>query len=332
MNNKIDFVIPWVDSEDPKWQELYRKEFPDSEVDKNRFTDTGLLKYWFRAVEEYAPWVNKIHFITQGHLPDFLNIDHPKINIVKHEDYIPEKYLPTFSSHTIELNLHRIEGISEQFVYFNDDTYLNNPVEPTFFFKNGLPRDTAILRPIVSPNYWHISEVHQNNNGIINQNFKFKKTFRKNISKWLSIEYGIFNFSNLLFSLFNHVVGFQQDHMPSAFLKSTFLEVWEKEFNLLDKTSSNKLRNIKTDVNQWLFKQWQVMNGYFNPKSSKNGKLFTVHTVDDILEVEETLNNQKLKYICINDHIVDQKNYNVVQKELDLQFSKKLPNESSFEK
>src|SRR5699024_10455529 len=151
----------------------------------------------FRAVEEYAPWVNKIHFVTQGHLPKFLKRDHPKLNIVYHEDYIPKEYLPTFSSHPIELNLHRINDLAEKFVYFNDDTYLINSIEPNFFFKNGLPLHTGILRPIVSPNYYHISEVQQNNLGIINQNFCFKKSFKEDLSKLLNLKYGVYNFSNI---------------------------------------------------------------------------------------------------------------------------------------
>ncbi|WP_331836427.1 hypothetical protein [Erysipelothrix piscisicarius] len=73
-------------------------------------------------------WVNNVYLITYGHLPDFLNVDHPKLKIINHTDYIPSDYLPTFSSHTIELNMHRIEGLSEHFVYFNDDMFLNQPM------------------------------------------------------------------------------------------------------------------------------------------------------------------------------------------------------------
>ena len=81
-------------------------------------------RWWFRAVEKFAPWVNKIHFVTYGHLPKWLNIDNPKLNIAKHSDFIPQKYLPTFSSFPIEVNLHRIKGLAERFVYFNDDMFL----------------------------------------------------------------------------------------------------------------------------------------------------------------------------------------------------------------
>lgn len=133
----IDFVIIWVDGNDPAWRAVKNQYVPrpvgedDQEV---RYRDWDNLQYWFRSVEKYTPWVRKIHFVTWGHLPKWLNVNHPKLHIVNHKDYIPEKYLPTFNSHTIEMNLHRIEGLAEQFVYFNDDMFLLKPVYMEDFF------------------------------------------------------------------------------------------------------------------------------------------------------------------------------------------------------
>ena len=126
MNNQIDFVITWVDGNDPEWIREKEKYSQNNAGDNReiRFRDWGILKYWFRSIEKFAPWVNKIYFITWGHLPAWLNTNNPKLIIVKHEDYIPSKYLPTFNSHTIEWNIHRIKGLSDNFVYFNDDTFL----------------------------------------------------------------------------------------------------------------------------------------------------------------------------------------------------------------
>jgi hypothetical protein len=55
---------------------------------------------------------------------------------VKHEDYIPKEYLPTFNANTIELNFHRIKELSEHFVYFNDDTFITNYMNESDFFEN----------------------------------------------------------------------------------------------------------------------------------------------------------------------------------------------------
>src|SRR5699024_690064 len=145
MERPIDFVICWVDGGDPDWLKEKKRYSHDNNNDDRdiRYREWGIIKYWFRGVEKFAPWVNKIHFVTWGHTPSWLNVKHPKLNIVKHEDYIPSKYLPTFSSRPIELNLHRIKGLSEQFVFFNDDMFLLKPVKKEDFFKNGLPRDIA---------------------------------------------------------------------------------------------------------------------------------------------------------------------------------------------
>ena len=64
---KIDFVIPWVDGNDPKWKiekDKYSPTKADESNASNRYRDWGLLPYWFRAVEKYTPWVNKIYFVT----------------------------------------------------------------------------------------------------------------------------------------------------------------------------------------------------------------------------------------------------------------------------
>ena len=88
--NKIDFVILWVDGADKKWLEEKKKYKPTIDVSDSiiRFRDWENLKYWFRGVEKYAPWVNKIYFVTYGHLPKFLKTDHEKLVIVNHKDFI----------------------------------------------------------------------------------------------------------------------------------------------------------------------------------------------------------------------------------------------------
>ena len=182
MNQQIDFVVTWVDCADPCWQKIYR-DFTGKETvsDCNRYRDWGTLKYWFRAVEKNAPWVNKIFFITCGQKPDFLNTDHPKIKCVTHSDYIDSKYLPTFNSNVIELNLHRIPELSERFVLFNDDILLNAPVSPEDFFVDGLPCDSAVLDMIIPMGnndvFYHAL---LNNLDIINKNYKKRNVLGKN--------------------------------------------------------------------------------------------------------------------------------------------------------
>ena len=108
MNDKIDFVLTWIDGADPEWQQeraTYESGQRNIENGVARYRDWGTLKYWFRGIEHYAPWVNKIYFVTWGHIPPWLNTENEKIQVVKHHEFIPEEYLPTFSANPIELNL-----------------------------------------------------------------------------------------------------------------------------------------------------------------------------------------------------------------------------------
>lgn len=143
---KIDFVLPWVDGSDRAWLAEKRKYQSVergggcSDIEANsgiRYRDYGMLKYWFRAVERFTPWVNRVFFVTCGQKPDWLDESNPKLRLVNHSDYIPPEYLPTFQSNPIELNLHRLADLSEQFVLFNDDTVLLRPVNPDFSLKTG---------------------------------------------------------------------------------------------------------------------------------------------------------------------------------------------------
>ena len=201
---EIDFVIPWVDGSDPAWQEERRKYKTDSSADSgaSRYRDMGILKYWFRAVEAYAPWVNQIHFITWGHLPEWLNTDHPKLHVVNHKDYIPEEYLPTFSTNPIELNIHRISGLSEYFVYFNDDTLLNGPVTPEFFFRKGLPCDFAYINNIYNSDPTELFDhIRINCTWATNSHYSYVKAFFKT----LKIMY-IFQFQYILDHIFRWIL------------------------------------------------------------------------------------------------------------------------------
>ena len=102
---KIDFVLTWVDGSDPDWLAQRREYQPGRGTDagESRYRDWDNLQYWFRGMEKFAPWVNKIYFVTWGHVPKWLNKAHEKIQIVKHEDFMAPAYLPVipepFSHH-----------------------------------------------------------------------------------------------------------------------------------------------------------------------------------------------------------------------------------------
>ena len=334
MQEKIDFVIMWVDGSDPKWLEEKNK-YLDKKIDTsnaiNRYRDMGVLKYWFRGVEKFAPWVNKIHFVTWGHVPSWLNTNNPKLNVVKHEDFIPQKYLPVFNSDAIEIHLHRIKGLADSFVYFNDDMFILKPLKKNFYFKNGLPCDVwrdniHYCDKDTDPLFEHIL---LNDKMLICRHFNKREVIKKNFSKCFNLKYGKRNIRFLLLYKWPYMAGFDYPHMSAPFLKSIFEEVWEKEHDVLEKTAYSKFRRV-VDVNQYVFQLWQIYTGNFEPKSIKKiGRFFNLS--NDNTELFDVIDNQKVEEICINDSDLSI-NYDKVTKELAEHFEKILPDKSSFEK
>jgi hypothetical protein len=325
---KIDFVIPWVDGKDPEWIELFNQYAPikktqieeKEHIHVKRFEDVGLLRYCFRCIEKNAPWVHKVFFITNGQKPDWLNVNHEKIVWVNHEDYIPKEWLPTFSANPIEVNLHRIKGLSEHFVYFNDDFFIINKIKESYYFnKKGLPCDYALLGSVPPGYFGHIII---NNLVEINARFNKKNTILKNKSKWFNLIYGRKLLRLLMFIKTKRFTGFGSSHTSQAFLKSTYEEVWKNCEEVLQETSSHKFRNI-TDVSQYLFRYWQLVTGNFHPVSPKGRKAFQKIKNADIEEIAKCFSHKNIKEVCINDG-----EYHPEIIEL---FEKHFPEKSSFE-
>lgn len=323
----VDFVIIWVDGNDEEWQKEKAKYSPDKNTDYRniRYRDWDNLQYWFRGVEKFAPWVNKIHFVTCGHLPKWLNVNHPKLNIVKHSDFIPEKYLPTFSSHTIELNLHRIDGLADKFVFFNDDMFIVNYIKKEHFFENGKPCDIAVFVPEMVEDET-FSSILNNNMFLLNKNFKKNDVLKKNFFKFFTLRNGTDNLKTLLCIPWHKMLGFKETHHANAFLKETYEKVWNKEFKKLDETCKNRFRS-PLDVNQYIFKYWQFCEGNFYPQ--KNIKKF-YRIFDDLDGACNAIKTQKFKLICLND---SDKNgdFEDAKKAIIDSFEKILPDKSSFE-
>ena len=143
--NEIDFVILWVDGNDPAWREEFvrTRQAENDDASEIRYRDWRNLHYWFRSAERFAPWVRKVHFITWGHLPAWLRRDHPKLHIVNHRDFIPAEYLPTFNSNTIELNIHRIEGLEELLTPML--TFFNHQMTYKIFFHAFETKEAALI-------------------------------------------------------------------------------------------------------------------------------------------------------------------------------------------
>lgn len=150
VNGPIDVVYTWVDGADPAWlaskrealARLGAEEPADEADDVARFRSHDELKYSLRSLEMYAPWVRKVHLVTAGQRPEWLNDQHPKINLVDHRDIFADPtVLPVFNSHAIESQLHRVPALAERYLYLNDDVFFGRPVTKDLFYHgNGLAK------------------------------------------------------------------------------------------------------------------------------------------------------------------------------------------------
>lgn len=334
-NSFIDFVIPWVDGNDPEWRARKAKYLGTSTNDdsEQRYRDWGLLPYWFRGVEKFAPWVNKVWFICDQEPPEWLNKNHPKLRIVRHEDYLPEEYRPAFSSHPIELNLHRIEGLSEQFVYFNDDTFLLQPVKQEFFFKKGLPRDCALLNAIptddlVKDPRGHIFTMFLNNASYINRDYNFRLCLKKNMIKWLHPCYGKDLIRNMMLCTWPRFVGSVEPHLPQAFLKSSFITAWQNDKDILDQTCRHHIRN-DLDVNQWLIRLRQIMEGKFIVRKPIRHAAYMLGKHNR--QICSLIQDQRHPMICLIDMSMTEDIFISTKQEVQAAFETILSKPSSFE-
>ena len=331
----IDIVVLWVDGNDPVWQKEKGKFQEAHTTDANainRFRDWGLMKYWFRAIENFAPWVRTIHFVTWGHTPEFLKLDHPKLHIVRHEDYLPMECLPTFNACAIEMSIHKIQGLAEHFVFFNDDMFLLRPVAPETFFRSGLPvadGSETTTPPIGKLLVWH--GLYYNDLGIINKHFNKQKTVKRNRKKFINRAYGLTSSVKtwLVEKLFpNSFIGFKLTHAPAPYLKQSFEAVWEAEPDLLRDTTSHKFRTF-TDLNQWLVLWWQIASGQFSSGRVDNFLVSADTWMMDM--ICNVIRGQKHDMICINDPD-NSTDFETSSRRIQEAFETILPNKSSFEK
>lgn len=328
----IDFVLPWVDNEDTQWQDSLRKWLPATDasfdVSAARYRNWHLLRFWFRGVERYAPWVRKVHLITCGQKPHCLDFSHPKLHFVRHEDYIPVESLPVFSSNPIEVNLHKIEDLAEHFVYFNDDIFLVGPVSPDRFFHKGLPRDMGILKgPCTGDDI--MSHVIRNNMALVNSKYSKCKAVWGHPLKWINPRYRGFMKLALPCLFRPHFETFLDPHMAQPYLKSLYAETWESFKKEILETTTHRFRG-KTDVTQWLFRYSQLAACKFHPTDLYK-KTRIVFDIDNHLgEIDELLSGKRYNILGLNDSM-QIKDFETTRRLIHEAFERKFPEKSSFE-
>jgi len=224
----IDAVYTWVDGSDPNWIAAKRgaldalgdevSEYMRNGLSDARFVSRDEFRYSLRSLERYAPFVRRVHVITAGQTPSWMKVDHPDLQLVFHKDLFPDpKHLPTFNSCAIETHLHRLPGLSERFIYFNDDFFLSRSLSLDKFFdandRGVLYRGAPVRWNKNHPGYTHhVSRKARNN-------------------------------SRLLDSAFGFQIRSKLAHVPYALRRSVFEDLWEHYPKELDATSSHAFRH-----------------------------------------------------------------------------------------
>jgi hypothetical protein len=229
----IDAVITFVDGSDPIWIENY-KRFKASDLQEssnpkdaavgNRFRSCSELKYCLRSINKFAPWIRTIYLVVSGpsQLPPWLNSNSPTLRVISHKDFIPNDYLPTFNSHVIEAHLHRLPGLSEIFLYFNDDVFLGKPTKPSDFIT-----DKGKMKFFPDGG----KGKYASPKGVPNSQDSAHQAMWKNVNRWLDQNYVEEERSLML-------------HAPAVLSKSLMNDLWNKLSTELDETSRHRFRNM----------------------------------------------------------------------------------------
>ncbi len=142
----IDVVFTWVDGADPAWKQRHDaaldRGYHEESSNTSRYLNLDELRYALRSIEQYAPWVRHVYVVTDDQRPAWLADAPEGLTVVDHREIFSDPAaLPSFNSHAIESQLHHIEGLSEHFIYLNDDMLFASEVIPsTFFHANGISK------------------------------------------------------------------------------------------------------------------------------------------------------------------------------------------------
>ena len=292
----MDIVITYVDGNDPVWKKDYEKTTNVPVMDK-RFRDWGTLKYLLRGIEAKMPFIRNVYLVVShpSQVPEWA--DREQLKIVLHKDIIPAEFLPTFNCNPIEMHLHRIPGMDEEYIYFNDDMFPVGDCRPTDFFRDG--------RPVIGY-YTHLFA-----SGM------YKKICRNSdrlARKALGMKPSCF------FT--------RPQHICSPMLKSQCEELYAKVEDEIRKTSATRTRT-EENLNQYLFLDYMNYKGLVIREKISN-KHFSV-AVASPDSLRDFLHNPTRNLVCINDVRLSEERYEQLRGAILDAFQSTFPSKSRFE-
>ena len=236
----MDIVYTWVDDTWPGYAETLRQYAGDRhDLNPNRTRDNlDLLKYSLRSLEAHAPWAGRIHLVTAApQVPRWLNRNAEGLRIIHHDAIIPAQYLPTFSSFAIVSCLHRIEGLSERFLYVEDDMLFGPGVgEEDFVTPDGRLR--------LYPRFGHTRPPADRDRG--------------DISPWNA---ALARSNHLLDTAFTSMRRHGVNHVPLLIEKSRWQEMCERWAEDFARTRASRFRKMGSVAPEYLYPYFLLHNG-----------------------------------------------------------------------
>lgn len=291
----MDAVITYVDGSDPVWQKEY-ENFTNRPIVNKRYRDWGTMKYILRGIDTKMPFIKNVYLVVShpSQVPEW--VDRSNLRIVLHKDIIPAEFLPTFNSTAIEMFLHRIEGLDERFLYFNDDMIPVMTCQESDFF-----RDDKIIFGFSS----HILAMDMYKKQCRNSD----RLARKVLGKPVSCRF------------------VRPQHICTPMLRSACEDLYSKAEKEI-RESVTPLRENR-NFNQYIFPDYLYYSGRaINRRCSK--KHFSV-AVASAAKISAFLRKPTRKLVCINDVNISNEKYEEMSSAIKTAFDGLFPEKSRFE-
>jgi len=277
----IDLVFSWVDGADAEFQRaraLRMQSYVVGEGDDSeaRYRQIDELKYALRSIHLFAPWVRRIFIVTDSPRPAWLD-EHPSVTVVRSEEFFQDRSaLPTHNSQAVESQLQHIPGLSEHFIYSNDDMFFGRPVSPDMFFSPG-----GITKFIESRTRIGLGQANLARSG-------FENAARVN--------------RRLLSERFGKVTTRHLEHAATPLRRSVLLEM-EREFaEDFARTARSAFRS-STDISvtNSLYHYYALLTGRAVAQTQARVKYIETTLKSSLAEMDELLRRRSYDFFCLND-------------------------------
>ncbi|MEE1926821.1 stealth family protein [Streptomyces sp. TRM 70351] len=308
----VDVVYTWVDGEEPamrlkraRYKGQGTAEILDKETNASRYTSHDELKYSLRSLEMYAPFVRHVYLVTDGQKPHWLDADAEGITVVDHRDIFPEDVLPVFNSHAIETRLHHIPGLSDHYLYFNDDVFVGRPVTPEHFFHGS-----GVMRVPVSPLKIGAGKAHAEETAT--------NSASKNVRALLLERFGRLTTNNFM-------------HTPLPQQRATLAELEEMFPEDIRRTTASRFRSPQDiALTAPLLYQYALLTGKGIP-GKYNFRYVNISRDDAEKRLVELQRTRRFSFFCLNDVDVPEEQREAVNVRMHAFLENYFPFPSSFE-